>query len=90
MSAQAAQTSFLSFTTMDQNSSLPSFVIPGRSARQTAQAEPLDVTVAEVKRLRDDAFARYVDAYKGGHETVASYWDGYIRAIEHVIEMRHE
>ena len=50
----------------------------------------LDVTVGACKRLLEQAYTRYNDAVVGGAASVASYWDGYIRACTHVIEAENE
>lgn len=39
------------------------------------------------KRLLLMGYEHYGEAMKGDHKIVASYWDGYIRAIQHIIEM---
>jgi hypothetical protein len=50
----------------------------------------LDVTVGACKRLLEQAYTRYNDAVVGGAASVASYWDGYIRGIQHVLAMQEE
>jgi hypothetical protein len=50
----------------------------------------VDVTVGLCKRLLIDAYRRYNEATKDGAHHVASYWDGYIRGIQHVLEAQNE
>lgn len=47
----------------------------------------LEVTVAAVKRLLIDGYGRYNEGQKTGAHYVSAYWDGYIRALQHVIEL---
>ena len=50
----------------------------------------LDVTVAVLKRLKIYGYKHYNQAIRDGAMTVAAYWDGYIRALGHVIEAETE
>ena len=50
----------------------------------------LDASVGDCKRLLEQAYKRYNDAVIGGSASVATYWDGYIRGIQHVIGMQDE
>lgn len=50
----------------------------------------VDVTVGTIKRMLIDAYDRYGEGHKTGAHYVASYWDGYIRALQHVLEQEHE
>jgi hypothetical protein len=50
----------------------------------------LDVTIGTVKRLKIFAFRQYNQAVKEGAHSVTSYWDGYIRALGHLIEAEGE
>ena len=50
----------------------------------------LDATVGSCKRLLVKAYSRYNDAVTSGAVSIASYWDGYIRGIQHVLEMQEE
>ncbi len=50
----------------------------------------LDVTVGTIKRLLIMAYDGYNAAEKDGARNAASYWDGYIRALQHVLEQEHE
>lgn len=47
----------------------------------------LDVTLEACKRQLLWAYAQYEGAMKTDEKYVATYWDGYIRGIQHVIEM---
>jgi len=49
-----------------------------------------EVTVGTCKRLLDLAYRSYNAAMKDGAHIASSYWDGYIRGIQHVLEARHE
>lgn len=46
----------------------------------------LDVSVEAVKKLLIDAYGNYEKAFRAG-DSDQRYWDGYIRALHHVIEM---
>lgn len=48
------------------------------------------VTVGTCKRLLDMAYRNYNSAMKDGAHAASSYWDGYIRGIQHVLEAQHE
>ena len=50
----------------------------------------LEATVGSCKRLLVKAYSRYNDAVTSGAVSIASYWDGYIRALGHVIEAETE
>ena len=50
----------------------------------------LESTIGDCKRLLDQAYKRYNDAMSCGAASVATYWDGYIRGIKHVIGMQEE
>jgi hypothetical protein len=50
----------------------------------------LDVSVGTLKRLKMYAYRHYNQAVKDGAYSLASYWDGYIRACTHVIEAENE
>jgi hypothetical protein len=50
----------------------------------------LDVSVGTLKRLKIYAYKHYNQAVKDGAFSLASYWDGYIRACTHVIEAENE
>ena len=50
----------------------------------------LDVTVGLVKRLKIFALEQYNQASKDEAKAAVSYWDGYMRALAHVIEAEME
>ena len=50
----------------------------------------IDASVEDCKRLLVQAYSRYNDAVTSGAVSIASYWDGYIRGIQHVLEAQHE
>lgn len=50
----------------------------------------IDTTVGCAKRLLVRAYSYYNAAMKEGAHHRASYWDGYIRGIQHVLESQHE
>ncbi len=50
---------------------------------------PLDVTVDAVRNLLIEGYNRYNEAFRNG-DPDQRYWDGYIRALHHVIEMEDE
>lgn len=50
----------------------------------------LDVTVDCVKRLILFGDERYTDAFRRGDVRDQMYWDGYIRALHHVLEAEDE
>lgn len=50
----------------------------------------LDVSIGVVKRLLLFAYEHYNEAYKSNAVGVMSYWDGYIRACQHIIEQEKE
>lgn len=57
------------------------------SETSSLSEQPLDVSMESCKRLLLMGYEHYDEAMKGDHKIVASYWDGYIRAIQHIIEM---
>ena len=46
----------------------------------------LDVSILAIKQLLIDAYTNYDKAFRNGDRD-QFYWDGYIRALHHVIEM---
>ena len=54
------------------------------------EERPLDVSIGVVKRLLLFAYEHYNEAYKTNAISVMSYWDGYIRACQHIIEQEKE
>jgi len=43
-----------------------------------------------IKRLLEDAYGHYNQAIMSDAKHVASYWDGYIRACQHILEAERE
>lgn len=57
----------------------------------SAMSEQLiEVSHEAVKRLLIDAYKRSQVAEEENARCVSSYWNGYIRALQHVLEMEHE
>ena len=50
----------------------------------------LNVTVGVIKRLKIFALEQYNQAAKDDAKAAVSYWDGYMRALAHVIEAEME
>jgi hypothetical protein len=50
----------------------------------------IDVTVGTAKRLLIMAYSEYNEAVKDGAQHRISWWDGYIRGIQHILEAQHE
>lgn len=50
----------------------------------------IDTTVGTAKRLLIMAYEQYNEAQKDGAHSRSSYWDGYIRGIQHILEAQHE
>ena len=50
----------------------------------------LDVTIGTIKQLKIFAYRQYNQAIKDGAHVVSSYWDGYLRACNHIIEAETE
>ena len=50
--------------------------------------EPIDVSQRALVRLRDMALGHYGETVEGSF--TQGYWNGYIRALEHIIEMEDE
>ena len=50
----------------------------------------LDVTIGVIKRLKMFGIEHYNQARKDEAKAAVSYWDGYIRALTHVIEAEME
>lgn len=50
--------------------------------------DPIDIFRCSFVRLREMAFRRYDEAIDGS--LVESYWNEYMRALEHIIEMEDE
>lgn len=60
------------------------------TSEQFNEERQLDVTVGTVKRLLIMGYDHYNDAMKGEAHGIASYWDGYIRALQHVLEAENQ
>ena len=50
----------------------------------------LDVTIGLIKRLKIFALEQYNQAVKDGAQAAVHHWDGYMRALGHVIEAEME
>lgn len=50
----------------------------------------LEVTVATCKRLLEMAYKAYTDCARDDQRSSMSYWDGYIRGIQHVLEAHNQ
>lgn len=50
----------------------------------------LDVSVGAVRGLLLFGYEQYNTAMKGGAANCATYWDGYIRGLQHVLEQEQE
>ena len=50
----------------------------------------IDVSKEAIKRCLIDAYQRCQQAEDEGARCDSSYWGGYIRALQHVLEMEHE
>lgn len=50
----------------------------------------LDVNVGVIKRLKIMALEHYNDSMVSGASAIATYWDGYLRALSHVLEAENE
>lgn len=50
--------------------------------------DPIDVSRRALIRLRDMALGHYGETVEGSF--TQGYWNGYIRALEHIIEMEDE
>jgi hypothetical protein len=55
-----------------------------------AEDRQIDVSVGVIKRLKMFGLKHYNDCVKSGAMSAASYWDGYMRALSHVLEAEHE
>lgn len=50
----------------------------------------IDVSVGTIKRMLIDAYEKSTEGQRSGAGYVAAYWDGYIRALQHVLEAQEE
>ena len=64
----------------------PELKMTYETSKQNDDDRQIDVNIGTCKRLLIDAYKRYNEAVKDGAHHVASYWDGYIRGIQHVLE----
>jgi hypothetical protein len=64
----------------------PPLAMTYETSKQNDDDRQIDVNIGTCKRLLIDAYKRYNEAMKDGAHHVASYWDGYIRGIQHVLE----
>ena len=55
-----------------------------------AEDRQIDVTVGVIKNLKIAAMKHYNDCVTSGAMAAASYWDGYLRALSHVLEAENE
>ena len=65
---------------------LPAFTTSATS-KSAMQSDKLDVTRKAVKGLLLDAEHRYNAAFDMDDRALSLWWDGYMRAIYHVLEM---
>ena len=66
---------------------------PGSTTYETLrwrEDRQLDVTVETIKRLKIFGMKQYNDCVTSGAMTAAAYWDGYRRALSHVLEAENE
>ena len=54
------------------------------------ETRQVDVTVGTIKRLMLMGYDHYNVAVREGATAVATYWDGYLRALKHILEQEHE
>lgn len=92
MSVTFTKTAAVSFGMLAAHKKPPVFMTYEMSDQSNPSDETTleDVTVGTCKRLLDLAYRNYNTAMKDGAHAVSSYWDGYIRGIQHVLEARHE
>jgi hypothetical protein len=50
----------------------------------------IDVSLGAIKRSLEWAYKQCNDCEKAGYSSSASYWNGYIRAMQHVLEMENQ
>lgn len=55
-----------------------------------SEEQQIDTSVGCAKRLLMRAWDQYNEAVKDGAQHRASWWDGYIRGIQHILESQHE
>nr|BAR25405.1 hypothetical protein [uncultured Mediterranean phage uvMED] len=76
----------LSFGRKAQTIELPAFTTSATS-KSAMQSDQLDVTKSAVRGLLIEAEQQYNRAFDMDDHTLSLYWDGYMRAIYHVLEM---
>jgi len=54
------------------------------------QETPIDVPKAAIERLLRTGLTHAYTSEKEGLASARTYWDGYCRALEHVLEMESE
>ena len=75
-----------SFGRKAQTIELPAFTTSATS-KSAMQSDKLDVTKSAVRGLLIEAEQQYNRAFDMDDRTLSLYWDGYMRAIYHVLEM---
>lgn len=55
-----------------------------------SEERQVDVTIGVIKKLKMFGLDHYNQAVKDGYHQGASYWNGYMRALAHVIEAEME
>ena len=50
----------------------------------------VDVTLGAIKRSLEWAYKQYNDCQRDNYVPGANYWNGYIRAMQRVLEMENE
>ena len=60
------------------------------SDQRSDDERQLDVNFGTIKRLLIYGYDHYQKAVDAGHHIVSTYWDGYIRALQHVLEAEQE
>jgi len=78
-----------SFGRKDQTIELPAFTTSATS-KSAMQSDKLDVAKSAVRGLLLDAEHRYNAAFEVDDRPLAMWYDGYMRAIYHILEMEGE
>lgn len=55
-----------------------------------SEERQVDVTIGVIKKLKMFGLEHYNQAVKDGYQQGASYWNGYMRALSHVLEAEME
>ena len=74
-----------SFGRKDQTIELHAFTTSATS-KSAMQSDQLNVTKSVVRRLLVDAERKYTNAFKDDDKPLQMWYDGYMRAIYHVLE----